>query len=139
MATRIREIMTKNPEILDVQSTILDAARIMRDKNIGDVLVRDEDGLCGIVTDRDLVVRAVAEGMDPSTTTLDEVCSEEVVQLDPDDTVEDAIRLMREKHVRRIPVTEENEIIGVVSLGDLAIERDRESVLGEISAAPPNQ
>lgn len=139
MATQIREIMTKNPEILDARSTMLDAARVMRDKNIGDVLVRDSQGLCGIVTDRDLVVRGLAEGLDPSKTTLEDVCSEEIVQIDPDDSVEDAIRLMREKHVRRIPVTEGDEIVGVVTLGDLAVERDRESVLGEISAAPPNQ
>jgi CBS domain-containing protein len=92
-----------------------------------------------VVTDRDLVVRGLAEGADPSETTLASVYSESVVQLDSDDTVDKAIELMRSKAIRRLPVVHEGEVVGVVSLGDLAVQRDPSSVLGEISSAPANQ
>jgi CBS domain-containing protein len=101
-------------------------------------VVRDGGSVCGVVTDRDLVVRGLAEGGDPTTTTLASVYSEDMVQVSADDTVDKAIRLMSDKAVRRIPVMEDGEIVGVVSLGDLAVERDPGSVLGQISAAPAN-
>lgn len=138
MAQQISEVMTKNPKVLDVHSSLAEAARIMRDNDIGFVVVRDEKAVRGVVTDRDLVIRGVAEGADPAETTLASVYSEDVVQLDSDDPVDKAITLMREKAIRRIPVVHDGELVGVVSLGDLAMERDPHSVLGEISAAPAN-
>jgi CBS domain-containing protein len=138
MAQQIREIMTKAPKVLDVGSTIVDAARVMRESDIGMVLVRNREGVCGVVTDRDLVVRGVAEGFDPAGTTLEKVYSEHLVKLEATESIENAIKLMRSKAIRRIPVMENGECVGVVSLGDLAIERDPESALGDISAAPAN-
>lgn len=93
--------------------------------------------LTGIVTDRDLVVRAIAEGRD-ATSTLGDIVSSEVVSITPTDSADDAIRLMRERALRRVPVVEDGRPVGIVSLGDLAGERDPRSVLGEISTAPPN-
>lgn len=139
MGQQIREVMTKNPKVLDIDSSLAEAARIMRDNDIGFVVVRNEQGVCGVVTDRDLVVRGLAQGADPAQSTLASVYSEDVVQVSADDSVEKAITLMSGKAIRRIPVVEGGEVVGVVSLGDLAVERDPSSVLGQISAAPANQ
>lgn len=140
MPQSIRDVMTPNPISLSDSAPVLDAAQAMRDSNIGDVIVLDQsDELCGIVTDRDIVVRVLAEGKDPQATSLSEVCSRDVLSLSPDDAVGDAVRLMREKAVRRIPVVEGGRPVGVVSLGDLAIERDADSALADISVAKPNE
>jgi CBS domain-containing protein len=136
MAQQIREVMTRDPKVLDIQSSLADAARLMRENDIGFVVVRDGNCVCGVVTDRDLVIRGLAEGADPTTTTLASVYSEDIVQISADDSVEKAISLMGDKAIRRIPVMEGDEVVGVVSLGDLAVERDPSSVLGQISAAP---
>ena len=93
----------------------------------------------GILTDRDIVVRAVADGLDVTATHAGDVVSRELVLLSPEDTVERAISLMREHAVRRIPVVDGDRPVGIVSIGDLALERDQESALAEISAAPPNR
>lgn len=134
----IREVMTPNPIALEASATVAEAARCMRDHDVGDVLVRKDGKLCGIVTDRDLVVRCLAaEDADPAVP-LEDVCSREVFTLTPDAEIDQAMELMREHAVRRVPVVEGEEPVGIVSLGDLAIARDRRSCLGEISAAPPN-
>jgi CBS domain-containing protein len=135
---KIRDVMTKEPIVLDASATALDAARAMKARNVGDVLVRGNGQLCGIVTDRDLVVRVLA--VDPQhggDRRLQEICSGQLATLSPDANVDEAVRVMRTKAIRRIPVVENGRPVGIVSLGDLAIERDRRSALGEISAAPP--
>ena len=137
MAKSIRDAMTTTPASLPANSTVAYAAQQMRDLDIGDVLVEQEGRLAGIVTDRDLVVRAIAEGR-AVTSTLGDIVSSEVVCITPADTPDDAIRLMRERALRRVPVVENGKPVGIVSLGDLAGERDPRSVLGEISTAPPN-
>lgn len=138
MAQQISEVMTRDPKVLDIHSSLVEAARLMRDNDIGFVVVRDQDTVRGVLTDRDLVVRGLAEGVDPATTTLENVYSKEVVHLDPDDSVDEAIELMRTRAIRRLPVVQDGQVVGVVSLGDLAVQRDPKSVLGEISAAPAN-
>ena len=139
MAQRLREVMVPNPAMLSSSSSVTDAARCMKEQDIGDVLVLDDDRLCGVVTDRDIVVRSIAAGHDPGSTTLGEICSADLVGLSPDDTVDDAVRMMRERAVRRLPVVEAGRPVGIVSIGDLAIDRDPGSALADISAAPPNQ
>jgi CBS domain-containing protein len=137
MAKSIKEAMTTTPISLPASSTVADAAQQMRDHDIGDVLIVEGGRLAGIVTDRDLVVRALAEGRDMMSK-LGDIVSSEVVCITPSDTADDAIRVMRERALRRVPVVEDGRPIGIVSLGDLAGERDPRSVLGEISTAPPN-
>jgi CBS domain-containing protein len=111
----------------------------MRDRDIGDVIVCDGDQVCGILTDRDIVVRVVAESRDASAVDLGEFCTRDVITISQDHSVEDAMRLMSDRAVRRLPVVDDaGAPVGIVSLGDLAVERDRESVLGQISSAPPN-
>lgn len=135
----VRDLMTADPIVLDAEATVAEAARCMRDRDVGDVLVRSDGRLCGIVTDRDLVVRCLAgEDSDPRQQSLAELCTQELLTLPPDADVEEAVQLMQENAVRRIPIVDGDRPVGIVSLGDLAIARDRRSCLGEISAAPPN-
>ena len=139
MAKQIREIMTTNPVVMKSTDTVVEAACLMRDRNIGAVLVYKNDALCGIVTDRDLAVRVLPEGSHPAGVSLQSICSQDVTKLSPTDTTESAVKLMREKAVRRLPVIENGKAVGIVSLGDLAIHVDRASALGQISAAPANR
>ena len=139
MAQIIRDVMTPNPVSIPAASSVADAARAMRDANIGDVIVLKDSQVCGILTDRDIVVRGVAEGRDLAATKVGDICSQELTSVSPTDEVEQAILLMRDKAVRRLPVVEGGKAVGVVSIGDLAIERDPHSALGTISAAPPNR
>jgi CBS domain-containing protein len=139
MPQRISELMTTDPVTMEKTTDLQTAALAMRDHDIGDVIVTNPDGsLCGIVTDRDIVVRGVAVGMGPANATLDDVCAHNVVTLGPDDSVAAAVAAMEEHAIRRLPVVDDGDILGIVSIGDLAVERDPESALGEISAAPAN-
>jgi len=138
MAKSIKDAMTTKPASLPASATVADAAQQMRELDIGDVLVEQEGRLAGIVTDRDIVVRAIAEGLDV-TSKLGDIVSSEVVCITTAESPDDAIRLMRERALRRVPVVENGKPVGIVSLGDLAEERDPRSVLGEISSAPPNR
>ncbi|HEY7141539.1 MAG TPA: CBS domain-containing protein [Methylomirabilota bacterium] len=139
MARYLRDIMTQRPVTLQTTDTVTAAARSMRDGNIGDVVVLEEDRIQGILTDRDIVVRALAEGLDPARTTVGEICSRELTTLSPEDPIGDAEKIMRDRAIRRLPVVEGGHPVGIVSLGDLAVERNPESALGGISAAPPNR
>ena len=139
MPERISELMTRDPVAMTNDATVQDAAVAMRDRDIGDVVVTKSDGnVCGIVTDRDIVVRAVAEGADPSSMTLEDVCSHELISVAPDDPVAAAVKAMEDHAVRRLPVIDNGTLVGIVSIGDLAVERDPNSALADISAAPPN-
>jgi len=137
MTEQVREIMMADPVTVSPQTPIDEAARLMRDQNIGDVLIADGDQLRGLVTDRDLTVRALADDK-PPTTSVQEVCSRNPVSCTPDDDVERAAALMREHSLRRLPVVDSGRLVGVISLGDLAIERDPTSALADISATRPN-
>ena len=138
MAQQIRELMTPNPVVLPGTASVHEAAHAMRDAQIGDVIVIENNQVCGIVTDRDIVVRTVAETQDPATTTLADICSHRLLTVTPTDSVEEAVRLMRTHAIRRVPVVDGGQAVGIVSLGDLAVERDPGSALGKISDAPPN-
>jgi len=138
MASTVRDIMTPNPIALPRDATVVEAAKEMKMNDIGDVIVQEEGKICGIVTDRDIVVRALAEGGNVETKKLGEICSDQLVSCGPNDSIEDAVRLMREHAIRRLPVCEGSKVVGIVSLGDLAIEKDKKSALGEISRAPAN-
>jgi CBS domain-containing protein len=133
MAERIQDVMTTNPETLPESTTVREAAEAMRANDIGDVVVVDDNGkLSGILTDRDIVVRVVAEGRDPRTTRIGDIASRDLTAVSPDDPVDRAVQLMRDKAIRRLPA------VGIVSIGDLALDRDPGSALADISAAPPN-
>jgi len=136
MATKVRDVMTPGPIGVDYDQSIAEAARTMRDWGVGAVLVVNDQALYGLVTDRDLVVRAVAESRgtgDP----VGPLCSDDLVGVNADDDTSKAMRLMRENAVRRLPVVEDGQVTGMVTLGDLALDRDPGSVLAEVSKARP--
>jgi CBS domain-containing protein len=131
--------MTPDPFTVDSSTDLFAAAQAMRDNDIGDVVVTKPDGgLCGIVTDRDLVVRGIAEGLDSKSATLEDVCSHRLFTVGPDDPIATAVKAMEDNAIRRLPVVDNEKLVGIVTIGDLAVERDPESALGEISAAAPN-
>jgi CBS domain-containing protein len=138
MAQSIREVMTADPRTVQTGATVADAAREMRDGDVGSVVVIENGSVAGIVTDRDIAVRVVAEGRDPDATRVSEVATTPAVTLTVDQSVDDAIRLVREQDIRRIVVVQDDRAAGIVSLGDLAIERDTGSALADIASEPPN-
>lgn len=139
MATSVKEIMTPNPITLQASSTVTQAAEAMKQHDVGDVLVLQKDGaLCGIVTDRDIVIRDVAERKDPEKTKLGDICSAELTTADADDSIDSVVAKMREKALRRMPVVKKGKAVGIISIGDLALERDERSALADISGAPPS-
>ena len=136
----VRDVMTTHVVYLPSETTLAEAARTMREQDIGDVVVA-EDGHtpAGLVTDRDIVVRAVAERRDPASTTIGEIMTRDLVTVRPEDSVQSAALLMRDHAVRRVLVCgDDQNLLGIVSIGDLAEEIDPESVLGGISKAEPN-
>jgi CBS domain-containing protein len=139
MAQHIDEIMTADPITVTPQTPIAEVARLMRDEDFGEVLVSEEDHLRGVVTDRDLVVRAMAEARDPDSTSAQDVCSADMVTCSLDAEVDEAVRLMREHSVRRLPIMDGDQLVGTVSMGDIALERDPGSALSDVSAAEPNR
>jgi CBS domain-containing protein len=138
MAGTVEEIMTRDPRTVEIGDSLVDAARAMRDGDIGNVIVTDGGRVAGIVTDRDVVVRAIAEGRDPQSTTVGDVCSSNPRTLEPGEGVDVAEKAMSENSIRRLPVVSDGELVGVVSLGDLARDHDAGPPLADISAASPN-
>jgi CBS domain-containing protein len=141
MAQKIGEVMTHDPRTVELSATLADAAREMRDADIGALVVVEDGGkVAGLVTDRDIVVRAIAEDRDPSLTQVADVATRSPGTLLADQAVDDAIRLMRDWDVRRVVVVSEDDgrAIGIVSIGDLAVDRDPDSLLADISAEAPN-
>jgi CBS domain-containing protein len=138
MVDKVSEVMTRDPITFSSTQTLAEAAKQMRDADVGDVIVVDGDRVVGLVTDRDIVVRGIAEDLDPFTTALASVGTHDLVIVNPDDSIDAAVRLMREHAVRRLPVVSDGRPVGIVSLGDLAVERDTDSALADISAAEPN-
>ncbi|MGE5288710.1 MAG: CBS domain-containing protein [Micromonosporaceae bacterium] len=138
MGLKVRDVMTGVPVMLQQDDSLTQAARRMRDHAVGCVLVADGSRLRGLVTDRDIVVRAIAESRDPARVSVGEVCSGNLAWVSPDDDVDEAVTMMRRRAVRRLPVVEEDRAVGIVSLGDLALGGDESAALADISAAPPN-
>jgi CBS domain-containing protein len=137
MNAKVRDVMTPGPIGVDYHQSIGDAARTMRDWGIGAVLVVNNQVLYGLVTDRDLVVRAVAEAKGPDEP-VGPLSSRDLIGVNADDDAALAARLMREHAVRRLPVIADGIPVGFVSVGDLALEEDEPSALSQISRARPN-
>ena len=138
MAETVRDLMSSDLLTVEPSDSAVDAAKKMKSGDVGSIMVADGDELKGIVTDRDIVVAAVAEDKDPSDVKVEEICASDPATIEPDAEIEQAVEKMREADVRRLPVVEDGKLVGVVSLGDLAIELDDSSVLADISEADPN-
>ena len=134
----VRDVMTKNPVAPSSDSSVVDAAKAMSDHQIGSVVVMDRDKPCGIVTDRDIAVRAVATGSDPKSTKLSDICSHDLAMVRPDQSVDDAIQMMKSHDVMRVVVMTDSHLDGIVSLGDLTARGEGQDVHKDISKAEPN-
>ena len=127
----VRDVMTKGAECISPTTSLQEAARKMRDLDVGPLPVCENDRLVGMVTDRDITVRAVAEGCDPRTTTVKEVMTPDVVYCFEDQDVQQAANLMKQKQVRRLMVlNRDKRLVGIISLGDLAVETGDEHLTG---------
>ena len=140
MGTKVRDVMSARPRAVTSDTPVTQVAELMEAEDVGSIPVLEGEQLTAIVTDRDIVVRAVAKGKDPRGMPVREVCTAEVVTIGPDQDLSDALQIMAANQVRRLPVVdEENRLVGVVSQADVALEAREKSVgemLGEISRPP---
>jgi CBS domain-containing protein len=121
MANTIRDLMTSNPTTIEPDKTVVDAAKLMRDEDAGSIPVVEGQRLIATITDRDIALRVVAEGKDASSTTVRAVASTRLVTVDPDQDLDEALRLMAKNQVRRLPVVEEDgKLVGIVAQADVA-------------------
>ncbi len=138
MAQIVADVMTRNPVTIERNESAAEAARLMARGDMGNVIVLDNGAVSGILTDRDITIRLVAQEKDPHTPVAEIVSDATIVTASPDMPLDKAVQLMRQHAVRRIPVLQQGRAVGVVSLGDLAMERDPNSALADISAAEGN-
>lgn len=123
---KVHEIMTAHARCVGRDNTLVEAAGLMREMDVGSLPVCEDDEVIGIITDRDMAIRAIAQGLDPSTTTVEEVMSEGVAHIAADDSVEQAARLMQERGIRRLPVLNRmKRIVGIISLADMAVSSNQ--------------
>jgi CBS domain-containing protein len=122
---KVSQLMTKNVSVADLETTLEEIATMMRDEDAGAIPVLDEKKLVGIVTDRDIVVRCIAEGRDPVGTTSEDILSPDLTTIRPNDDVDVAALVMAQRQVRRLPVVDESgKLLGMLSLGDIAVKQD---------------
>ncbi|MFJ7043178.1 CBS domain-containing protein [Streptomyces sp. NPDC101112] len=138
MADFVRDVMTPGVVAVRPDASLVEAAQLMRAQDVGDVLVTMDEQLIGVLTDRDITLRAVADGVDPLTVSAQAVCTPNPVVIGPDDAVSTAVALMRDHAIRRLPVLADGHPVGMVSLGDLAVAQDPDSALADISRAEPD-
>ena len=125
MGKGIREVMTSNPRAIEADKPVSYAAKMMRDEDVGLAPIVEGERLVGTLTDRDIATRVVAEGKDPETTSVREVASTDLITVDPEKDLDEAVRLMAQHQVRRIPVVEEDgRLVGVVAQADVARQAD---------------
>jgi CBS domain-containing protein len=140
MGKNVRDVMTTRPRCVTPDTPIRDVAQIMVSEDVGAIPVLEEDRLTGVITDRDIVVRAVAEGKDPRGMAVGEIISTELVTVQADQGLSDALKLMATNQVRRLPVVDDwDRLVGVISQADIALEvREKAAgeMLEEISAPP---
>ena len=121
MAKTIHDLMTSNPSTIEPGKTVADAAKLMRDEDAGLIPIVEGQKLAGTITDRDIAIRVVAEGKDPQSSTVRDVMTTRLVTVDPDQDLDEALRLMAEHQVRRLPVVEEDgKLVGIVAQADIA-------------------
>jgi CBS domain-containing protein len=121
MGASIRDTMTPNPRAIETSTPVAEAARLMSSDDVGALPIVEGDRLVGMLTDRDITLRVVAEGKDPQATTAGDVASREIVSVDPQQNLDEALRLMAQHQVRRLPVVEEDgRLVGIVAQADVA-------------------
>jgi CBS domain-containing protein len=134
MAKSVRDAMTEDPRSIVASASVVEAARLMREEHIGSLPVTDDEQLVGMVTDRDITTRVVAESADPKLTSVGEVYSRDLISVEPDNDLEEALRLMARHQVRRLPVVENGKLVGIVAQADIALG-ENEKRTGELVEA----
>jgi len=136
MANSVRDAMTENPRSIGASASVVEAARLMREGDIGSLPITDEEQLIGMITDRDITTRVVAEAADPSTTSVGDVYSRDLISVEPDNDLEAAVELMARHQVRRLPVVEGGRLVGIVAQADIALAlKENEAKTGELVEA----
>lgn len=120
MGKNVRDVMTQNPRAVRPEDSVVDAARVLRDENVGSLPIVEGDRLIAIVTDRDIAIRVVAEGRDPSSVSVQEIASRDPVTAESTSDLDEALRLMARHQVRRLPVVEEGRLVGILAQADVA-------------------
>jgi CBS domain-containing protein len=135
MAKSVRDAMTQDPRSIDASASVVEAARLMREQHIGSLPVTEDERLVGMITDRDITTRVVAESAAPETTSVGDVYSRDLISVEPDNGLDDALQLMARHQVRRLAVVENGRLVGMVAQADIALkENDRTGELvGAIS------
>ena len=134
MAESVRDAMTASPRSIGASASVVEAARLMREAHIGSLPITDDEQLVGMITDRDITTRVVAEAADPQTTSVGDVYSQDLISVEPDSDLEEAVRLMAQHQVRRLPVVENGRLVGIVAQADIAL-RETETKTGELVEA----
>jgi CBS domain-containing protein len=136
MANSVRDAMTENPRSIGASASVVEAAQLMRDQHIGSLPITDDEKLIGMITDRDITTRVVAQAADPTTTSVGDVYSQDLVSVEPDNDLEDAVQLMASHQVRRLPVVEDGRLVGIVAQADIALAlTENEQRTGELVEA----
>jgi CBS domain-containing protein len=134
MAKSVRDAMTGDPRAIDASASVVEAARLMREEHIGSLPITDDEQLLGMITDRDITTRVVADTADPETTSVGGVCSRDVISVEADNDHEEALALMARHQVRRLPVVENGRLVGIVAQADIALT-ENEKKTGELVEA----
>ena len=137
MAKSVRDAMTENPRSIGASASVVEAARLMRDEHIGSLPITDDEELVGMITDRDITTRVVAEAADPKVTSVGDVVSRDLISVEPDEDLEEAVQLMASHQVRRLPVVENGRLVGIVAQADIALkDNDKTAQLVEAISEP---
>jgi CBS domain-containing protein len=134
MAKSVRDAMTADPRSIGASASVVEAARLMREAHIGSLPITDNEELVALITDRDITTRVVAEAADPKMTSVGDVCSRDLISVEPDKQLEEALQLMGRHQVRRLPVVENGRLVGIVAQADIAL-KENEKKTGELVEA----
>ena len=134
MANSVRNAMTEDPRSIGKSVSVVEAARLMREQDIGSLPITDDEKLVGMITDRDITTRVVADATDPRMTPVGDVCSRDLISVAPDNDLQEALQLMARHQVRRLPVVENDRLVGIVAQADIAL-RENETKTGELVEA----
>jgi CBS domain-containing protein len=140
MAKSVRDAMTENPRSIGASASVVEAARLMREEHIGSLPITDDEELVGMITDRDIATRVVAEAADPKMTSVGDVYSGDLISVAPDHDLEEALQLMARHQVRRLPVVEKGRLVGIVAQADIALkENEKTGALVEAISEPSGE
>jgi len=137
MGKSVRDAMTENPRSIGASTSVVEAARLMREQDIGSLPITDDEKLVGMITDRDITTRVVAEAADPTSTSVEDVYSRDLVSVEPNEDLDEALQLMARHQVRRLPVVENGRLVGIVAQADIALkDNDKTAQLVEAISEP---